>query len=118
MPRKKFPLWAVVVGGVLLVGCAVGVAFVGMAYLSVRQEREQFGTVGATPIPREDFRKHIHGKTQDEVIAVVGKPDSTGDSDGLISWKYFSRTFDPITGKTDYSVLIFFRNGRVDSVTY
>lgn len=73
--------------------------------------------VTKTVYTRDEFRKLVVGKTPDEVIAAVGKPDDTSES-GSVSWTYMYRTKDPITGKTDVSAIVVFEDGRVDRVRY
>lgn len=67
---------------------------------------------------REEFRKAITGKTPDEVIKAVGKPDSTQDSGGGSTWYYNKATKDPVTDKVDYSAQVVFEGGRVSQVNY
>lgn len=81
------------------------------------------GVTGVTPDPvrptmtRDEFRKAVVGKTPDEVIATVGRPDRTDDLGG-IAWYYRDRTRDPVSLKTDSSAQVVFENGRVVRVNY
>lgn len=67
---------------------------------------------------REEFRQAILGKTPEQVIAAVGKPDSTQDSSGDQSWYYRKRTKDPVTGKLDSVAQVIFERGVVVRVNY
>jgi hypothetical protein len=46
-------------------------------------------------VERTDFAKSVDGKSEDEVVKNVGKPDSvdTSNPEG-VKWTYVSRTFD------------------------
>ncbi|OWK34289.1 hypothetical protein FRUB_10260 [Fimbriiglobus ruber] len=75
------------------------------------------GTAPAT-MTREEFMRVIDRKTEKEIIALLGRPESTDlHSDGS-TWRYMHRTVDSISGKTDYSVHIRFVDGVVNSVTF
>src|SRR4051812_16005132 len=67
---------------------------------------------------RDEFKALVMGKTPDEVIAAVGKPDETREDDRGQTWYYKNRTLDPITSKADYQVRVRFRDGLVANVTY
>jgi hypothetical protein len=67
---------------------------------------------------RDEFRALVLGRTRDQVIEAVGKPDKTQDADGDIYWYYQKRTVDPVTGKVDRSVQVVFLSGVVRSVNY
>lgn len=70
-------------------------------------------------ILREDFRKAIMGKTPQEVIQAVGKPQSTQDfGKDFNFWYYDGRTKDPITGKVDGRAQVCFKNGVADHVNF
>lgn len=67
---------------------------------------------------RDEFRKLVVGKTPDEVIAAVGRPDSTQDSGRDPTWYYDSRTRDPVSGKIDFHAQVIFQDGKVVRVNY
>jgi hypothetical protein len=71
-----------------------------------------------TAIPREEFRRIVMSKTQDEVIKAVGAPKATQDSFGVLSWDYANITTDPATSRVDYRVTVYFRRGKVDRVNF
>jgi hypothetical protein len=80
----------------------------------------------ASPKPvmlREDFRSKVEGKTKQEVIQAVGRPDSTNDMQGneymrdMSYWHYDDGAQDPASGKVG-SVTVRFEDGIVDSVDF
>lgn len=69
-------------------------------------------------LSREAFREKVAGKTEAEVTASVGKPDSTEESNGEVRWVYEQRTRRPDNLETDRRAVVIFRNGRVAEVTF
>jgi hypothetical protein len=67
---------------------------------------------------RDEFKQLVLGKTRDELIGLLGKPNATQESGDLELWDYYSRTTDPTTGKTDQDAQVEFQNGRVENVTF
>lgn len=73
---------------------------------------------------RETFESVVIGKSEDEVIKSVGRPNSTKSGTWERSgikwsyWYYEGRTVDPISGKADYQATVTFENGRVTNVTF
>jgi outer membrane protein assembly factor BamE (lipoprotein component of BamABCDE complex) len=58
------------------------------------------------------------GKTQQEVIQAVGKPDVTQET-GFTTWYYNSRTLDPVNGRVDYNAqVVFDEDGKVDHINF
>ena len=72
------------------------------------------------PLPRDQFRALVLGKTPDGVTGAVGKPDETsgGGPARAGAWTYHGRTADPATGKPDAAATLTFENGAVASVTF
>jgi hypothetical protein len=70
------------------------------------------------PIPREEFRTKVLGKSMKEVIDAVGKPDKTQDYGDMVYWYYTDRTQDPVTEKVDLRVQVFFENGTAKAVSF
>ncbi|HKB06220.1 MAG TPA: hypothetical protein VKD90_28760 [Gemmataceae bacterium] len=67
---------------------------------------------------RQEFQDLVVGKTPDEVIAAVGKPDdSTEDGDG-VRWTYAGRVRDPAPGKSAGNPVVVFRDGKAAEVRY
>lgn len=69
-------------------------------------------------VPRPDFAAAVTGKTPDEVIAAVGKPDTNLESGGSQLWYYRAATADPASGKLDARVGLTFKDGRVSSLDF
>lgn len=68
---------------------------------------------------REEFRTLLMGKKEAEVVALVGKPSSTGDhGGGQTYWVYYGRTRDPITNEIDTSATVSFVDGVVVRVRF
>jgi outer membrane protein assembly factor BamE (lipoprotein component of BamABCDE complex) len=62
---------------------------------------------------REEFRKLIDGRTQDEVLKLIGKPRRTSEVGPYQYWHYDGVTRDVVTGKLDRNVQLVFEGGRV-----
>ena len=71
----------------------------------------------ADAMVRQDFKAAVIGKSPEEVIAVVGRPDDTTQLPGLDTWTYRNRTIDPVTGKTGTAILMI-RGGSVADVVF
>lgn len=67
---------------------------------------------------REEFTALLVGKTQDQVIKLVGKPNRTSASGERSTWDYYDRTRDTIADKIDHIAFVWFRNGVVERVNY
>jgi hypothetical protein len=69
---------------------------------------------------REEFRRLVLGKTESEVIAAVGRPESTHElgQAGRSFWIYHNLTRDPVSGNVDVSTHVTFQDGRVEVVSY
>lgn len=77
----------------------------------------QFGTSSHNVQSKEEFRQLVIGKTEQEVLAAVGKPTNTQDYGRDIVWYYQQCFRDPITGKW-LTAQVTFENGRVDRVNF
>lgn len=67
---------------------------------------------------RDELRKMLVGKKTDEVIGLVGKPDTTSDSGRAQYWYYKELSRDPVTGKLDDKVQVCIERDAVESVNY
>lgn len=85
----------------------------------VSEKAEQVGVADKAEkvYSRDEFRGLVVGKTPDEVIRAVGRPDKTSGADSRY-WSYRERTRDPITGKTDGNIMVVFENGAAARVVY
>lgn len=58
---------------------------------------------------RDEIDKLVRGKTQDDVMKLLGKPIETlANRDGTTSWIYREIVFDPIAQKHDYATFVYF----------
>lgn len=73
---------------------------------------------GAKKVTRDEFKKLVLGKKTEDVIAGVGKPTSTMENGGEVSWYYHDFTTDPLTGKTDVITQVIFENGVVVRINF
>jgi hypothetical protein len=68
--------------------------------------------------PRDEFHKLVVGKTKDEILKLLGKPENTSDSTYISPyWTYHKITVDPVTDKVDAWVLVYFTGDIVKSVS-
>lgn len=76
---------------------------------------------------RQGFKDAIRGKSKDEIVKIIGKPNKTS-TDTVFShidrgirmtaneeyWVYHDKTVDPISGSTDRFVMITFRTNSTE----
>jgi hypothetical protein len=69
-------------------------------------------------LPRDQFRNLVLGKSQSEVLSLLGKPNDTQDDQDLGHlWYYNDCARDPVTGKRSL-VQIVFEGGQVTTVNF
>ena len=114
-PQSQLPLILAVVGGLLLLlaGCAV----VGLIVFTRTKPGPAPVIESRKTFTREEFKAAVLGKTKDQILTLLGKPDSTsgGRSDG---WSYNRITVDPISGKTDTRTWVWFNGDTVDRIDF
>lgn len=104
------------VGGVGAVMLAVGLVVTAARTVETRPTQTEPANKLYT---RDEFRKLLAGKTMEEVLQLIGKPDSTSDTpDRDPMWLYRGITYDPLTKNTDTSVYVYFRRGVVDDIRF
>ena len=107
--QERTTLFAAVgiVGGLFLLIVAV---VVGAAVLSRSPD---------TVRSREEFKRIVLGKTPEQVIAAIGRPDVQGGAEGDRPewWHYHERVRNPVTGKANGATLRFV-GGRVTEVEW
>lgn len=120
--RKKKSNHTTVIIVLLAVIAAVVVGSAGLVALFVvgvtaeQQAKEQKAKALPT---RDEMRAKLAGKTMDQVREMLGTPKKTDDNDAdRPSWRYEEMTRDPITGKTDSYMWIYFRRGVVSEVHF
>lgn len=108
--KQGVPVWVVVVAGLFLVAVASGLG-VSLVF--------RLAGPPVKPMTRDEFRQAVTGKTEAEVIEVLGNPDGTQDGSRKL-WYYHRRTYDPVTRRTDSHAQIGFatKSGRVDAVNF
>lgn len=67
---------------------------------------------------RNEFQSLVIGKTQDEILRNVGRPDRTKTVLWGEFWEYDRKTIDPISGKQDRLAEVYFVGGKVLSVDF
>jgi hypothetical protein len=70
-----------------------------------------------TKITQEIFQNAVVGKTPDQVLAAVGKPDDIFKIELFEYWSYKDRTIDRL-GAIDSKALVVFKNGVVERVQF
>ena len=97
-------------------------ACVGCGFVQGPGKGTQKGAAAAGPskrtCTREEFTKLVTGKTEADVIAAVGKPESTSETGGTRFLRYKGVTVDPVTGKTDYSTQVRIDGGVCSMVSF
>ena len=70
-------------------------------------------------LPRDQFRSLVTGKTEQQVLDALGKPDQTQDIEGTGKmWYYHNVAVDPTTGKKTAIVQLVFEGGAVGTVNF
>ena len=74
---------------------------------------------GASDYPRGQFSGYVIGKTEDQIVAQVGKPTSVDNSNPAAPvWTYAKKTFDvDNNNKGDDKVLVFMKKGADGKLT-
>jgi hypothetical protein len=93
-----------------VVGGAVALGVIGL--MPAESASSAAHSESRKPRPRSEF-KALVGKSQDEVKAAVGAPDS----DGGDVWMFYARGIDPQTN-AEGNVKVVFKAGRVSEVTF
>jgi hypothetical protein len=66
---------------------------------------------------RDDFRYWVVGKTEQEVIEALGRPDRITDHSVISYWQYENNLKDPVSGNRSSATVIFY-NGIANSVDF
>lgn len=92
------------------VAALVGIGLLWLAVVGVEAVRFATGTQhtsGRKPIPLEDFKQKVKGKTKDEVKAMYGPPDRSFPWGETVVWSYDRLIRNPDTGKADTASITF-----------
>ncbi len=76
------------------------------------------GKSKASIMTRYEFSLAVVGKTMDQVIAAVGRPEKTSESEGRTIWDYSNRTSHPVTGEIDPLAQVIFKDGLVTDALF
>ena len=95
-------------------------ALVGGAYFAIHRVRQ---SQSAPPIPppvysRPEFSRLVLGKSEEEVIDAVGRPNETSEDDDARYWHFKKRTLDPLTHEMDTDVQVIIKGGKVTNINY
>ncbi len=68
---------------------------------------------------RDEFKTMVDGKTPNEVIEAIGRPNSTNDTSlgNPYRWHYYNKVLNPVTQKYDTGI-VQFEDGRANSVQW
>jgi uncharacterized protein HemX len=70
------------------------------------------------PLARDEFKAKVMGKTPEQVIEAVGKPDRAQNGGPDPMWFYDRRTVDPVSRAVDVNAQLVFKSGIVALVTF
>lgn len=107
---------------VLILGATTILLALGGCDSGNTQSTQESAQSSRTVMSREEFRQAIAGKSPDQVIASVGRPDRTDESTGargeLIQyWYYDGAAKDEITGNVGKAQVVI-ENGQVYRVNF
>lgn len=116
--RSPLVLILVVAALVAVVAGGVGVGIGIVLGKTIAKNDGMIPTPARATMTRAEFRAAVEGKTAEEIIAAIGKPDSTTESSaGNETWRYGRITKDPTTGNVDSQAAFTFSKGRAANVT-
>lgn len=123
MKRKQdTQAWVIVLivfGGLFLL--TSGIVIVGaVLFGGVKQQPVNVAPVATQKVyDREELDRLVKGKTEKEVLELLGKPESTKQyADGDTTWTYAEISRDRITNKIDRFMFINFEKGIVKGSHY
>ena len=76
------------------------------------------GCSSSANMSRDEIKKAINNKSQEEVIEILGKPDEAQSLGYMDMWYYSGISYDSLTETTDNMVQITFENGRVNMINF
>lgn len=68
--------------------------------------------------PIRQLQKDLVGKTMEQVVVILGKPQEVFSISGGESWNYENASRDAITGRTVHFMEVVFRGNVVSSVDF
>lgn len=123
-PRPRWPLGLAVAGAVLFL--AFGVVGLIALVANVGGGKAAPGGTGTASkgLPtRQEAERRLVGKTEAEVIRLLGRPLDTNKAVDTPYWHYSYQSgicVDPISGKVDHQITVWFTHegGTVKRITY
>lgn len=67
---------------------------------------------------REEFSSRVVGKSEEQILQEMGRPDFTSQDGESLYWHYRNRTRDPDGKGTDSDAQLVFHDGKVSKVNY
>jgi len=118
--QKQSPLLWILIGGGVIAVVVGGIAIAVVLVLVFPGKTGSSGGINtAKPLmTRDEFTRSVMGKSADEVIAAVGKPDRTSKSGTSETWFYDEKTTDSVTGKVDITAYVNLKDGVVYHVHF
>jgi len=95
---------------------AFGVVGAMILFVAINSGHGPVGGGSGGVMTREHFQQAVIGKTPQQVIQAVGRPDSTALGD--TQWMYYDKTKNPTTGQNDEGTFIRFNSGVAVSVEF
>jgi hypothetical protein len=111
--RSALVAFAFTLGTLFGLGLAVGASFI------VRARRPPPAVAPLSPVySREEFSRRVLNKSDDEVLAAVGRPDATSEDNEFRYWHFKKRTRDSLTRAEDTDVQVVIKEGKVVEINY
>jgi hypothetical protein len=117
---RAWSRWWIGVSGAMfgVLAAAILAAVVIFMYLHGKGQAQAQATDTPAVCLRDDFNASVLGKSEDQVLEAVGKPDVTSEDAQATYWHYRRRTRNPATGQTDSDVQVVFEQGKVIALNY
>lgn len=72
----------------------------------------------STILDRDKFKTLVIGKTKEQIVALLGKPEKTFEVAPWEYWDYKKRTKDSVTDKVDGTAELLIQDGQVGAVSF
>jgi hypothetical protein len=117
MSRWTLALFAFALGSLSTLAL-IGGAYYGAYYAIERAGRSQTPPNPPPVYSRLEFSRLVLGKSEEEVIEAVGRPDFTTEDADARYWHFKNRTHDPLTEEKDTDVQVVIKGGKVTNINY
>lgn len=122
---SQLAVWVIAAGvGVLVLLCGGATTVGGLLLLGTGRvvqaaASDTLGELSTRTYDREELRRLVEGKTEEELVILLGKPARTTElTNGYYLWAYRGLTIDPANGQRDFYTWIRLHRGKVHAVTY